>query len=124
LWKHRQQAVRGLLGAGLRQEQHLVLGDGLVQRRAQLLPVREQLGDGLGVHHGARQDVRAGLGALLQHHDVDLGALLGSQLLQADRGGQPGRATADDHHVVFHRFAGAVLGKKLGGSHGLSLGGI
>ena len=30
----------------------------LVQRRAQLLPVRDQLGDGTRVHHGAREDVQ------------------------------------------------------------------
>ena len=31
--------------------------------------------------------------------------LLCRELLQADRGGEPRRAAADDHDVVFHRFA-------------------
>ena len=46
--------------------------------------------------------MRADLGALLDHHDGDVGR----ELLQPDRGGEPGRAGADDHHVEFHRLAG------------------
>ena len=37
--------------------------------------------------------------------------VLRRQLLQANRGGQAGRAGADDRHVVLHRFARAVLGR-------------
>jgi hypothetical protein len=62
------------------------------------------------VHDGARQDVRAGLGALLQHHHRDLLACA-RELLQADRGRQAGRAAADHDHVVFHGFARAELGQ-------------
>ena len=94
-----------------RQEQQLVVGDGLVQRRAVGLPVGQQLGERARVHDGARQDVRAGLGALLEHDDRDLLACLGGQLLQADGGGQAGGAAADDHDVVFHGFARAELGE-------------
>ena len=47
--------------------------------------------------------------ALLQHAHRDLACPFGGKLLQADRGRQAGRAGADDHHVVLHRFARAVL---------------
>ena len=58
-----------------------------------------------GIDDRARQDVRADLRALLEQADGDLVAALGGELLQADRRREPGRAAADDHHVVFHRLA-------------------
>ena len=61
--------------------------------------------------------MRAGLRALLEHDDRDLVRALGGELLQADRGGQAGRAGADDRDVVLHRFAGAVLGEDLVRGH-------
>ena len=97
--------------AGLGQEQEAVVGDRLVQRRAVFLPVGNQLVERARVHDRAGQDVRAGLRALLEHARPRLLALLGGELLQADRRGQAGRAAADDDDVVFHRFARAVLGE-------------
>ncbi|MNT38604.1 hypothetical protein D3C72_1748070 [compost metagenome] len=108
-----QQRRRRALGARLVQEQELVFGDRLVQRRAQLLPVREQLVEGARIHDGARQDMRAGLGTLFQHAYVDVAAFLLRELLQADGRGQAGGAAADDDHVVFHGFTRAKLLQEL-----------
>ena len=47
----------------------------------------------------------ADLGALLDHHHRDVGR----KLLEPDRGGEPGRPGADDHHVELHRLAGGQL---------------
>jgi hypothetical protein len=97
------EGVGGLEDTGfIRQKQHFVRRDGLVQRGAQFLPVGEQLGDGAWVHHGARQDVRTRLRALFEHNDVDFLAGLFSQLLETNGRGQTARAGADDHDVVFH----------------------
>src|SRR4051812_29772593 len=49
--------------------------------------------------------MRADLRALLQHADADLAVLLCAKLLQPDRGRQPSRPGAHDHHVVIHAFA-------------------
>jgi len=102
-----------LLRAGLAQEQHLVGADWLMQRRAALLPVGEQLGQRTRVHHGAAQRVGAGLAALFEHDHRQLGAGRGGPLLEPDRRGQAGRAAADDHDVVVHRLARAVLIEQL-----------
>ncbi|MDR9053248.1 hypothetical protein FEP44_04529 [Burkholderia multivorans] len=112
-----QRPVRRLHRALLGQEQEAVFRHLDVQGRAAFLPVREQLGERARVHHRARQNVRADLGTLLEHAHADLGAFLGSQLLEPDRGRQPGRAAADDHDVVFHRFARAVLLDEACGGH-------
>ncbi|WP_449406101.1 hypothetical protein [Massilia phosphatilytica] len=53
--------------------------------------------------------MRADFGSLFQHADRDIGSLAGGELLEPDRGGQPGRAAADDDHIVFHRLALPVL---------------
>jgi uracil-DNA glycosylase len=50
--------------------------------------------------------MRADLGALLEHHDLEIGR----KLLEADRGGEPGGAGAGDHHVDRHGFALDFLG--------------
>ena len=49
--------------------------------------------------------MRADLAALLQHHDGDVLAGFGRELLEPDRRGEPGGACADDHHVEFHGLA-------------------
>jgi len=61
------------------------------------------------IHHRAGQDVGADLAAFFQHADVHVLAFFGRQLLEADRRRQAGRAAANDHDVVFHRLARAVL---------------
>ena len=88
---------------------HVVGGHRLVAAARRVLPVGDQLGDRARVHHRARQDVRAGLGAFLEHHHRHLVLAFGGELLQADRGGQARRPAADDHDVVLHRLARAVL---------------
>jgi len=105
--------------AGFGQRQHLVAGDRLVQRRAQFLPVREQLVHRARVHHRAGEDVRAGLGTLLEHAHGDLLTPFGGDLLQPDGGREPGRAGAHDHDVVLHRLARTVLFQDLLWGHGL-----
>jgi len=111
------QGLWGGHGTGFAQHQHLVAGDGLVQRGAQLFPVGEELVHRDRVHHGARQDVRAGLRPLFDHDDGDLLAGLFGQLFQTDGGGQTGGACAHDHDVVLHRLAGAKLLKDFLGRH-------
>ncbi|CAB3810847.1 hypothetical protein LMG27177_07524 [Paraburkholderia fynbosensis] len=105
----RQRPGRHALRAGFRQEQEAVFGHVDRQRRALFLPVRHQFGDRARVHHRARQDMRPDLRALFQYAHAQLDAFFSRQLFQADRRGQASRAAADDHHVVFHRLAGAVL---------------
>jgi hypothetical protein len=106
-----------LIGAFLAEEEHFVGGDGLVQRRALGFPVGQQFGQRLRVHHRAREDVRAGLGAFFEHHDGKLRSLFGRQLFQANRGGQAAGAAAHHDHVVFHRLTGAELGQNFLGIH-------
>ena len=106
-----QQRVGHAKARLLAQEDVGIVGDGLVQRGALGLPVGDQLGQGLGVHDGARENVRAGLRAFFQHDHGHILAVFSSQLLEANGCRQTGRATAHDHHVVLHGFAGTVLGK-------------
>jgi hypothetical protein len=110
--------------SGFAQEQELVRSDFLVQRRAEFAPVREQLGNRLRVHDRARQDVRARLGPLLENDDRDLLALQSGELLEADRAREAGRPRADDHDVVFHRLARAVLFEDVLWEHGEHLGAL
>jgi hypothetical protein len=105
----RQQPVRCLVTLALGQEQKAVFAHLREQGRAALFPVGEQLVHGDRVHDGARQDMGADFAAFFEHADRDITALFGCQLLEPDRGRQPGRAAADDHDIVFHRFARAVL---------------
>ena len=105
----RQQHVRHLLGAGLGEDQKTVLGHGSVERRAFFLPVREEFGNRARIHDRAREDMGADFGAFLDQADRNLLAGFVGQLLDADRRGQPGRATANDEDVELHRFALHVL---------------
>ena len=90
----------------MRAEDHeLVAGDLGLQRNAELLPVRQQLIDAARIDHRAGQNMSADFGALLQTRDRNLRASGLSELLQADSRRQPRRPGADDHDVVFHRFA-------------------
>ena len=117
-----QQEVGRAKRRFLAQEHHGVVGDGLVQRGAEFLPVGNQLGQRLGVHDGARKNVRAGLGAFFEHHHRHILALFGGQLLEPDGGGQAGGAASHHDHVVFHGFAGAVLGEDFLVCHSVSSG--
>ncbi len=67
-----------------------------------LPPIWNELVEADRIDHGARQDMRADLRALLHHDDVQLGV----EFLQPDRGRQAGRSGADDHDIEFHGFAG------------------
>jgi hypothetical protein len=98
--EHRQAEV-----ALRAQQPEDVLGDRRLQRRAAFLPVREQLGQALGIDHRPRQDVGADLRTLFQHRHRNLGPGLGRQLLEPDGGRQARRSAADDDDVVFHRLA-------------------
>ncbi len=103
--QRRQESVRDaprFLGA---EDQEAVVGHRGVERGALRLPVREQLLHRARVHDRARQDMGADFRALLEHADRDFATVLGGKLLEADRGGEAGRASADDHHVVLHRLA-------------------
>ncbi|MNT50461.1 hypothetical protein D3C72_1873820 [compost metagenome] len=101
--RHGEHRQRGL---PLRtQHQELVRLDRGLQRRAAFLPVGEELVQGLGIDHGARQDMAADLGRLLQNGDGNLFPVLLGALLQADGGGQAGGAAADDDDVIFHDLA-------------------
>jgi hypothetical protein len=112
-----QEDARGACGAGLGQEAPGVVDHGLVERGAQFFPVGKEFGQGLGVHDGARQDVRAGLAAFFQHHHRDVLAFFGGQLFQANCSGQAARAAADHDHVVFHGFAGTISAQNFFGAH-------
>ena len=105
----RHEGVRRAGGLRLGQEEHVVTGDRLFERRA-FLPVREQLGDGAR-SITAPERMWAPGSEPFQHDD----ACVGLQLLEPDGGGEPGRAGADDDHVVLHRFARAVLGQDVFG---------
>src|SRR4029078_1523574 len=87
------------------------------ERAATIAPVGEQFVEGARVDHGPGQDMRADLGALFKDADGDFAPSLGTKLLQAEGGGKPGRAGADDHNVISHRlaFAHASLLAPLGG---------
>ena len=56
--------------------------------------------------------MRADLRALLQHHHGDFLALLGRELLEPDRRGEPGGAGADNDDVEFHGLAFGHFGPK------------
>src|SRR5205085_7223519 len=96
-----QEPRRRFDGTFLAEEQEAIFGHGHVERRALRLPLGNQLGDRARIHHRARENVRADLGAFLEHADRNVGR----ELLRAD-GGRESRGTgADDHDVVLHRFA-------------------
>src|SRR5438067_319806 len=97
----RQHERRRAYRAVLAQEQEPVLGDRGIEGRALRLPVGQELVQRAGIHHGARQDVGADLRALFHHAHRNVAV----DLLRADRGGEAGRAGADDDDVVLHRFA-------------------
>ncbi len=100
------EQVRYLGGAaGILEHVDVVTLDLGVQRRAQRLPVREQLVQGAWLEHGAGENMGTDFGAFFHHADADFATGFGGLLLQAAGGGQARRAGADDDHVEFHVFA-------------------
>ena len=87
--------------ARLAQQIEVVFFHRHVDRRAFFFPIGDQRIQPAGVKHRTREDMRAHFGALLQHHDIAIGI----QLLEPDRSRQASRPGADDHNVIFHRFA-------------------
>ncbi|EAU46901.1 hypothetical protein R2601_13804 [Salipiger bermudensis HTCC2601] len=99
--ERRHRPVRNAHLAGLAEHVELVLDHRHVDRRALVLPVRDQRVETTGIDHRAGQDMGAHLRAFLEHNDLEIGI----QLLQADRRGQACRPRPHDHHIVFHRLA-------------------
>ena len=60
-------------------------------------------------------------GALLEHHHRNFLFVLRGELLEPDGRGQATGPAADDHHVVFHGFAGAVGAEDFFVGHGVQL---
>jgi len=100
-----QEEVRHRELAALAEDPVVILADRHGQRRALVVPVRDQLVERLRVEHGAGQDVRPDLTAFLQDADRNVASGRIRQLLEADRRGQAGGAAADNHHVIGHGFA-------------------
>ena len=63
--------------------------------------------------------MRAGFGALLEHHHRHLGPACGRELLEVDRRRQTRRAAAYDDDVVLHGFSWAEPGGYFFAMHGL-----
>src|SRR5690606_5238673 len=105
----------------LGQEEKAVLRHRRVERRAPLLPVRQQLAERARVHHRARKDVRADLRSLLEHADADRKALFFTELAEPDCSGEAGRTAPDDDDIEFHALAFharsnlAALSRSIGG---------
>jgi hypothetical protein len=101
----RQPDRRDRHAAGRPQEQELVLGHLRVKRPLRVLPpFGQEAVEADRIDDGAGQDVGADLRALLDHHDGEVAARLRGELLQADRGREPGRPAARDHDIVFHHL--------------------
>jgi hypothetical protein len=82
------------------EEEAVVLRLGL-DRAIHVAPVGQKLVQGPRLDHGARQDMSTDLAALFDDAD----RCLGFELLEADRGGEPGGAGAHDQDIEFHRLA-------------------
>ena len=82
----------------------LVLRDRHGERAVELAPVGQQLVERPRIDDRAGEDVGADLGAFFEDADGKLAARFGGELLQADRGGEAGRAGADDDDVIGHRL--------------------
>jgi hypothetical protein len=101
----RQHQVRQSQSAHGRQQIEAIVAHLGLDRRVLAPPLREELVEADRIDDGAGQDVRADLGALLDHDHAEVGR----ELLEPDRGGEPGGPGADDHHVELHRLAGGQL---------------
>ena len=81
-------------------EEDLVLTDRRVHRRSSRLPVGKQFIERPTLEQRPGKDVRPHLGALLEHHDPEVGI----DLLETNRRTQTRRPGADNHYVILHRF--------------------
>ena len=97
----RQQERRRLEVPLVAEKEEAILRHRRVERCTLRFPIGNELGERARIHHRAREDVRADLGAFLEQADRNVRR----DLLRADRGGEAGGAGADDHDVVLHRFA-------------------
>ena len=105
------EQVGHLHAAGVSQKQELVVGDlGLERPVGIVAPLRQQAVEADRVDHRAGEDVGADLRAFLDHDHGDVAARLRRALLEADRGGEPGRTRAHDDHVEVHRLTGGQIG--------------
>jgi hypothetical protein len=119
--QRRRHEERHAQSATLRHPEEAIVGDLRLQRPVGLIaPVRQQAVESGGINHGARQNMRANLGALFHHHDGDIRR----NLLQADGGGKPRGSGTHDHHVEIHGFTGGHFGHGGGLGHGRFLWGV
>ncbi len=103
-----RETERRLLG----EKQRGGIGDRSVQRRG-LFEIRNEFGEGFGVHDGAGKLVRADFTAFFEDVDVfrgELGLRAGGVVLfdeigKVERAGEAGRASADDEDIGFQLFA-------------------
>ena len=103
--ERRQHPRRDAVRLSRGQQQEAVVVHRRVDRRAVRLPVWKKLIQSAGIDDRAGQDVRADLGAFLQHAYPDLAAGLGGELLQPDCRREACRSAPHNHDVILHRFA-------------------
>ncbi|MNC90592.1 hypothetical protein D3C83_67060 [compost metagenome] len=77
-----------------------IRGDAGVKRSLPVAPVRQQFIQRACFDDGARQDVGADFRAFLQHANREVLVAARRQLLEVNRRGQPGGASANDNDVV------------------------
>ena len=80
-------------------------GDFGLDGRIFAAPFRNETVEADRIDHRAGEDMRADLGALLDHDD----GFVRCELLEPDRGGEAGRPGTDDHGIEFHRLPGRKL---------------
>src|SRR5882762_7564300 len=76
-----------------------------VERRPALAPIREELVERPRLKDGAREDMGADLGALLDDANPELAPRRRGELLQTDRRRKTGRPGPDHDDVILHPLA-------------------
>ena len=87
--------------AGRAEHIEAIVGDRGLDERVLAAPVRNERVEPDRIDHGARENMGADLGALLDHDD----RRVGRDLLETDRSGEPGGSGADNDDIEFHRLA-------------------
>src|SRR5256885_7730368 len=100
-----QEKIRHPERSGPGEKKKPVLAHRGRERSAAGLPVGEELLERARVHHGAGQDVRPDLRALLDHANAQCERVLRRELLQADRARESCRPAAHHDHIELNRFA-------------------